>query len=234
MKAISHFIRQFRCQLHQPAASAAARTSPPAPQPRAGSPGGSALPRATLLPPATRGWPGARAAPCGAPCPWAGGREHCSTGWLCSGPAQPGGVGNSSSVPKAPRAGCALQARAAPLLLLAPSFLSPLSLSAPRGEGLGLRLELGLGAFVAAVFSHISLTTAQAMGTRTPGHSAVLLPSRDLTCVLWPRRVPRERQPRRAEPELPRPGLAPAPWGHGRALSHPAGGQYPHACTSRI
>lgn len=171
MKAISHFIRQFRCQLHQPAASAAAHASPPAPQPQAGSPGGSALP------PGTRGWPGARAAPRGPPCPWAGGREHCSMGWLCSAPAQPGSVGNSSSVPKATRAGCALQPRAATLLLLAPSFLFSLS----RGERMGLRLEPGLGASVAAAFPHTSLPPAQAMGTRAPGHSAILLPSRDLS-----------------------------------------------------
>ncbi|XP_050835712.1 uncharacterized protein LOC127060116 [Serinus canaria] len=34
MKAISHFIRQFRCQLHQPGASTAVHSSSPAPQPR--------------------------------------------------------------------------------------------------------------------------------------------------------------------------------------------------------
>lgn len=236
MKAISHFIRQFRCQLHQPAASAAAHASPPAPQTQAGSPGGSALPRATLLPPGTRGWPGARAAPRGPPCPWAGVREHCSTGWLCSGPAQPGSVGNSSSVPKATQAGRALQPRAATLLLLARSFLFPPSLSAPCGEGMDLRLGAWAWGFRGSCFfSHLpDPNTGDGHTDPWALSHPPAIPGSHLGCVLWPRRVPGERQPRRAEPELPCPGLAPAPWGHGRVLSHPACGQYPNACMSRI
>lgn len=47
MKAISHFIRQFRCWLRKPGASTAADTSAPVSQPQGHSPWGSALPQAT-------------------------------------------------------------------------------------------------------------------------------------------------------------------------------------------
>lgn len=117
MKAISHFIRQFRCQLHQPGASAAAHTSPP-----------KGLAQPFLGPRCSRRAHG-------------GGRglgllllghlalhmEHRSTGWLCSQPAQPGSVGNS--VPKATRAGRALQPRTATLLLLRSWAAPPAPLS---------------------------------------------------------------------------------------------------------
>lgn len=60
------------------------------------------------------------------------------------------------------------------------------------------------------------LCPAEPTGTGTPGHTATVLPHLDVL------RVPREQQSRSC------PVLAAAPWGHSRALSHPAGGQYPN------
>lgn len=91
MKAISHFIRQFRCWLHKPGASTAADTSAPVSQPQGDSPWGLALPQATQHH-ADHGWqrnqrglqgtrvPRLRAASCGPPCSHtrAGAWEPCS------------------------------------------------------------------------------------------------------------------------------------------------------------
>lgn len=179
MKAISHFIRQFRCWLRKPGASTAADTSAPVSQPQGHSLWGSALPRA-MQHDADHGWQHGkrnqrglqgtrvarlRAASCGPPCSHMAPGNRAAGRLVCSEPAQPGSVGelkhhacNRSSA----GAGCVLQPRAATLLLLgSPAPLLPCPLqpcctrTSPRHPAVRGRVwvwEPGLGASLAAAF----------------------------------------------------------------------------------
>lgn len=229
MKAISHFIRQFRCQLHQPGASAAAHTSPPAPQPQVRSPWGSALPRATLVPVGTRGASeGARGPLAPAHGQVAGNsaaqagcarsqlslaagelelRAQSHSGWLC-----PSAQGSHPAPPGSP-------------LLPFPT----LSRSAPRGEGTGP----GLGAWAwgspgSCFFSQLSAAGVPQQSQRAHGHLGTQPASCHPGVSTWDvLRGPAVSPGSSSHAELPRPapgtrpGWHPVPWGHSRALSHP-------------
>lgn len=200
MKAISHFIRQFRCQLHQPGASAAAHTSPPAQlSPSSGhagtrgdSEGGRGLGLLLMgqlaltwaVSPCSRRWQGhcssARSqlslAACGAPC------------------LKPLGLAKTTRALEPSAGTCSSWLPSPPFfpLLLQAWGLRGSSLFSPDGH---------------------TDTWALSHPPAMPG------------CHLG--RVPREQSRAERSRSCPVPLPAPAPWGHGRALSQPAGGQHP-------